>query len=173
MTSRRSIFPSAGLLTTSQPERLRFNEGLAQAQRGNLHNLVGHTHYHISPQALTNIKEVNSLLMGQFRQAYNSTAKIRIAYIRLEVVHHFLHPDPASNLTQWDIIDCNLEHMQRQSDLFRNAFARLVVQKDRELFGTQEFSAITRKAILLPTDDNVQTGNVPRRAGPYLQCRTL
>jgi hypothetical protein len=32
-----------------------------------------------------------------------------------------------------------------------------VVQKDRELFGTQEFSAIPRKAILLPTDDNVQT----------------
>jgi hypothetical protein len=37
------------------------------------------------------------------------------------------------------------------------SFARLVVQKDRELFGTQEFSAIPRKAILLPTDDNVQT----------------
>ncbi|PLW56986.1 hypothetical protein PCANC_02776 [Puccinia coronata f. sp. avenae] len=96
--------------------------------------------------------------LSAVQQAYNSTAKIRIAYIRLEVVHHFLHPDPASNLTQWDIIDCNLEHMQRQSDLFRNAFARLVVQKDRELFGTQEFSAIPRKAIILPTDDDVQTG---------------
>jgi hypothetical protein len=59
--------------------------------------------------------------LAAVQQAYNSTAKIRIAYIRLEVVHHFLHPDPASNLTQWDKIDRNLKHMQRQSDFFRNA----------------------------------------------------
>jgi hypothetical protein len=33
------------------------------------------------------------------------------------------------------------------------SFARLVFQKDREIFGEQEFSAIPREAIVLPSDD--------------------
>jgi hypothetical protein len=39
------------------------------------------------------------------RAAYPDSMKIRLAYIRLEVVFHFLNPDLTSNLTQWDIID--------------------------------------------------------------------
>ncbi|PLW30308.1 hypothetical protein PCANC_25461 [Puccinia coronata f. sp. avenae] len=144
---------------------------LLKHKRDNLQNLL-----------LTNIKEFNRCLidgpvpslmnlllkidcamrsqaklfpLAAIQQAYSYTAKIRIAYLCLEVFHHFLNPDPASSLTQWDIINCNLEHLQRQSDLFCNAFARLVVYKDRELFGDQEFIDIPQDAIILPTNDKV------------------
>ncbi|PLW36741.1 hypothetical protein PCANC_14597 [Puccinia coronata f. sp. avenae] len=94
--------------------------------------------------------------LAQVRTAYTATMKIRIAFIRLAVIHHYLNPDPASTLTQWDIIDHQLEHIRRQSEHFRNVHSRMVVEKDQELFtGVRELGDIPRDSICLPDNQDV------------------
>ncbi|KAA1071773.1 hypothetical protein PGT21_019029 [Puccinia graminis f. sp. tritici] len=93
---------------------------------------------------------------NQILGAYTSTMKVRLAYIRLEVVHHYLNPDPATNLSQWDIIDRRLEFLRRQSLNYKQAYARLIIKTDRELFGDFEFRDIPRDAIVLPSESQVQ-----------------
>ncbi|PLW28655.1 hypothetical protein PCASD_18573 [Puccinia coronata f. sp. avenae] len=103
------------------------------------------------------------------RASYPDSMKIRIAYLRLEVVFHFLHPDPTSNLTQWDIIDQNLEHLQNQSHNYKHAYARLIVQTNDAIFGQLDFAEIPKEEIRLPTEeeveDEISKGNLnPREA---------
>ncbi|KAA1068128.1 hypothetical protein PGTUg99_019558 [Puccinia graminis f. sp. tritici] len=145
---------------------------LVKHERGSLRNLL-----------LTNVKEFNcraiegpvpklgdlilviDRIMGsrdslspaqEIRDAYTATMKVRLAFIRLEVLHHYLNPDPATNLSQWDIIDRKLEFLRRQSLHYKQAYARLIIKIDRELFGPHEFADIPKEAISLPSDDQVQ-----------------
>ncbi|KAA1065384.1 hypothetical protein PGTUg99_013472 [Puccinia graminis f. sp. tritici] len=88
--------------------------------------------------------------------AYTSTMKVRLAFIRLEVVHHYLNPDPANTLSQWDIIDRRLEFLRRQSLNYKQAYARLVIKIDREVFGDFKIGEIPKDAIALPSATQVQ-----------------
>ncbi|EHS62487.1 uncharacterized protein PGTG_20610 [Puccinia graminis f. sp. tritici CRL 75-36-700-3] len=154
-----------------------------QSVLGLLRSLVKHERGSLRNLLLTNIKEFNhraidgpvpklgdlilviDRIMGsrdhlrpanQILGAYTSTMKVRLAYIRLEVVHHYLNPDPATNLSQWDIIDRRLEFLRRQSLNYKQAYARLIIKTDRELFGDFEFRDIPRDAIVLPSESQVQ-----------------
>ncbi|OAV89009.1 hypothetical protein PTTG_07166 [Puccinia triticina 1-1 BBBD Race 1] len=87
---------------------------------------------------------------------YTATMMVRLAFIRLQVVYHYLNPDPATNLSQWEIIDRQLEFLRRQSIHYKQAYARLVIQRDRDLFGDFHFQDMERDMIVLPTENEVQ-----------------
>ncbi|OAV96042.1 hypothetical protein PTTG_26447 [Puccinia triticina 1-1 BBBD Race 1] len=158
------------------------NHESSRSVLGLLRVLMKHERGALRTHVLTNVKEFNrhpidgvvpSLMdlvllidramgpKGQLRtieavnQSYTPTRKIRIAYIRLEVVHRQLNPNPNSNLTQWEVIDCRLEHLRRQSDQYRNAFARIIVRKDRELFGNRNISQINKDEVTLPSEEEI------------------
>ncbi|KAA1090801.1 hypothetical protein PGT21_014201 [Puccinia graminis f. sp. tritici] len=130
---------------------------LLKHERGSLRNIL-----------LANIKEFNrraidgpvpklaDLILLAILAAYTSTMKVRLAFIRLEVVHHYLNPDPANTLSQWDIIDRRLEFLRRQSLNYKQAYARLVIKIDREVFGDFKIGEIPKDAIALPSATQVQ-----------------
>ncbi|PLW44989.1 hypothetical protein PCASD_06937 [Puccinia coronata f. sp. avenae] len=90
------------------------------------------------------------------KAAYTATVKVRLAYIRLEVIHHHLNPNPANTLSQWEIIDRRLELLRRQSLNYKQAFSRLVVAANRTLFGNLEFANMQPGAIVPPSKSQIQ-----------------
>ena len=61
------------------------------------------------------LRPMSTILAG-----YTATMKIRIAFLRLEVIHHYLNPDPANPLSQWDIIDRKLEDLRKKSNHYKD-----------------------------------------------------
>ncbi|KAA1087636.1 hypothetical protein PGT21_034818 [Puccinia graminis f. sp. tritici] len=57
---------------------------------------------------------------------------------------------------KWDIIDRQLEFLQRQSLNYKQAYARLVIKIDREVFGDFKIGEIPKDAIALPSATQVQ-----------------
>ncbi|KAA1082177.1 hypothetical protein PGTUg99_025367 [Puccinia graminis f. sp. tritici] len=134
------------------PEGWPLNHLASQGVLAMMRTLLKHERGALRNLLLTNIKEFNRRLidgpvpslmqlvmiidraMGgrdemrmreAIRQAYNATTIIHLGYLRLEVVQHYLNPDPTSSLTQWDIIDRKLEHVRRQSDIYKNVLVIL------------------------------------------------
>ncbi|EFP93241.2 uncharacterized protein PGTG_19187 [Puccinia graminis f. sp. tritici CRL 75-36-700-3] len=111
--------------------------------------------------------------VDQILREYTPSMRIRLAYVRLEVIHHFLHPNRGSNLTQWELIDRQLEHVRSQSENYKNAYAQLIVNLDRQLFGDQLFQGIPVALIVLRTEAQVSeqmaiaAATPQRTGGPY------
>ncbi|PLW13764.1 hypothetical protein PCASD_21959 [Puccinia coronata f. sp. avenae] len=95
------------------------------------------------------------------KATYTATVKVRLAYIRLEVIHHHLNPNPANTLSQWEIIDRRLESLRRQSLNYKQAFSRLVVAANRTLFGNLEFANMQPGAIVPPSESQIQQEMFP------------
>ncbi|KAA1095507.1 hypothetical protein PGTUg99_034201 [Puccinia graminis f. sp. tritici] len=155
---------------------------LAKHERGALRNAFNRHPIHGPPPPLMDLILIVDRAMGgqsqlrsvdQILREYTPSMRIRLAYVRLEVIHHFLHPNRGSNLTQWELIDRQLEHVRSQSENYKNAYAQLIVNLDRQLFGDQLFQDIPVALIVLPTEAQVSeqmaiAGSTPRRTGgPY------
>ncbi|KAA1069443.1 hypothetical protein PGT21_024576 [Puccinia graminis f. sp. tritici] len=158
-------------------------QDLAKHERGALRNAEFNRHpIHGPPPPLMDLILIVNRAMGgqsqlrlvdQILREYTPSMRIRLAYVRLEVIHHFLHPNRGSNLTQWELINRQLEHVRSQSENYKNAYAQLIVNLDRQLFGDQLFQDIPVALIVLPTEVQVSeqmaiAGSTPRRTGgPY------
>ncbi|PLW28946.1 hypothetical protein PCASD_17622 [Puccinia coronata f. sp. avenae] len=83
--------------------------------------------------------------------------RVRIAMIRMITAHHFLHRPPGDNQSQWDVIDDQLERIRTWSDHTKQAFTRLLVRRDRQLFtGRALIEDIDINLVRLPTDEEVE-----------------
>ncbi|PLW21782.1 hypothetical protein PCANC_02900 [Puccinia coronata f. sp. avenae] len=87
--------------------------------------------------------------MDTILAGYTATMKIRIAFLRLEVIHHYLNPNLASPLAQWDIINQKLESLRHKSSHYNDVF-------DQALFGDVHFADMEEEAIVLPTEAAIQ-----------------
>ncbi|PLW51164.1 hypothetical protein PCASD_02441 [Puccinia coronata f. sp. avenae] len=90
------------------------------------------------------LRPMDTILAG-----YTATMKICIAFLRLEVIHHYLNPNPANPLAQWDIIDQKLVSIRHKSSHYKDAF-------DQALFGNFHFANMDEEAIFLPTKAKIQ-----------------
>ncbi|EFP74866.1 uncharacterized protein PGTG_01459 [Puccinia graminis f. sp. tritici CRL 75-36-700-3] len=68
-------------------------------------------------------------------QSYLASVRTRLAFLRLYIVVHLIHCDPKENISQWELIDQQLEFVKGQSDLYRIVYSRVVEAIDKELFG--------------------------------------
>ncbi|KAA1075493.1 hypothetical protein PGTUg99_015995 [Puccinia graminis f. sp. tritici] len=67
----------------------------------------------------------------------DESQRMRFAYLRLEAIRFYAGPSPKNKrISQWSIIDGQLEHLRRQEPIYQQAFFGLMIQKDNELFGT-------------------------------------
>ncbi|KAH9450916.1 hypothetical protein MJO28_009612 [Puccinia striiformis f. sp. tritici] len=67
----------------------------------------------------------------------DETQRMRFAYLRLEAIRFYAGPSPKNKrISQWSIIDGQLEHLRRQEPIYQQAFFGLILEKDCELFGT-------------------------------------
>ncbi|KAA1077874.1 hypothetical protein PGT21_022604 [Puccinia graminis f. sp. tritici] len=73
---------------------------------------------------------------------------------------------PANNITQWDLVDRQLEHIRRQSDNYKHAYARVVIRKDQEYFGTRELHEIDPNSVTLPSDEEIAEEMARAEGGP-------
>ncbi|EFP85671.2 uncharacterized protein PGTG_11000 [Puccinia graminis f. sp. tritici CRL 75-36-700-3] len=100
--------------------------------------------------------------VGAICQAYNSTTKIRIAFLRLAMAENLVSPQPLNSMTIWEIIDSRLEHVSRQRIAYQRTFSEMVLIKDRELFGSLPFKDIPPETVRLPTDEDVESSPLIR-----------
>ncbi|EFP75750.1 uncharacterized protein PGTG_01081 [Puccinia graminis f. sp. tritici CRL 75-36-700-3] len=90
-------------------------------------------------------------------RSYPSTTRTRLAFLRLYIVDHLIHRDPADNTSHWELVDQQLEYVRGQSKLYRIAYGRVVKAIDWELFGQKrKFEEIPHNDIRVPTEDDVQ-----------------
>ncbi|KAA1137947.1 hypothetical protein PGTUg99_013048 [Puccinia graminis f. sp. tritici] len=90
-------------------------------------------------------------------RSYPASVRTRLAFLRLYIVVHLIHRDPKENISQWELIDQQLEFVKGQSDLYRIAYSRVVEAIDKELFGHgMKFEDMDHKDIRVPTDKDVQ-----------------
>ncbi|WAQ89725.1 hypothetical protein PtA15_11A416 [Puccinia triticina] len=67
----------------------------------------------------------------------DESQRMRFAYLRLEAIRFYAGPSPKNKrISQWSIIDNQLEFLRRQEPIYQQAFFGLMVEKDSELFGS-------------------------------------
>ncbi|KAA1064200.1 hypothetical protein PGTUg99_008269 [Puccinia graminis f. sp. tritici] len=131
---------------------MRFMRVLLKHERGQLRNLID--------RAMASRGRPRPV--GAIRQAYNSTTKIRIAFLRLAMAENLVSPQPLNSMTIWEIIDSRLEHVSRQRIAYQRTFSEMVLIKDRELFGSLPFKDIPPETVRLPTDEDVESSPLIR-----------
>ncbi|KAA1098430.1 hypothetical protein PGT21_035172 [Puccinia graminis f. sp. tritici] len=151
---------------------MRFMRVLLKHERGQLRNLAyGRRSIEGSVPPLMDLIVIIDRAMasrgrprpvGAIRQAYNSTTKIRIAFLRLAMAENLVSPQPLNSMTIWEIIDSRLEHVSRQRIAYQRTFSEMVLIKDRELFGSLPFKDIPPETVRLPTDEDVESSPLIR-----------
>jgi len=67
----------------------------------------------------------------------DESQRMRFAYLRLEAIRFYAGPSPKNKrISQWSIIDGQLEHLRRQDPIYQQAFFAIILQRDKELFGS-------------------------------------
>ncbi|KAA1138942.1 hypothetical protein PGTUg99_030507 [Puccinia graminis f. sp. tritici] len=95
---------------------------------------------------------------AEILQSYDTSMTTRLRFLRLYTVVHHVHRDPTENISQWELIDQQLEHVRSQSELYCIAYGRVVRAIDKELFGQKKkFDVILEhEHIRLPTEEDVE-----------------
>ncbi|KAA1095563.1 hypothetical protein PGT21_000554 [Puccinia graminis f. sp. tritici] len=95
---------------------------------------------------------------AEILRSYDTSMTTRLGFLRLYTVVHHVHRDPTENISQWELIDQQLEHVRSQSKLYRIAYGRVVRAIDKELFGQKKkFDVILEhEHIRLPTEEDVE-----------------
>ncbi|EFP90032.1 uncharacterized protein PGTG_15880 [Puccinia graminis f. sp. tritici CRL 75-36-700-3] len=133
-----------------------------------LHNIKEHNHRPIDGAVpdLDGLVLIIDTFMAARKQArtvadilrsYPASVRTRLAFLRLYVVVHLIHRDPKENISQWELIDQQLEYVKGQSELYRIAYGRVVEAIDKELFGHGvKFEDMDHEDIRVPTDEDVE-----------------
>ncbi|KAA1121660.1 hypothetical protein PGTUg99_013536 [Puccinia graminis f. sp. tritici] len=102
----------------------------------------------------------------------NWLMRIRMAFIRLVLVHYYTHS--LSKSTQWGVIDERLAILRKSTAEFQNMHASLVLAKDKELFSHgKEFRQMEKESFTFPSVDDVHAAlarkesNVERQASQH------
>ncbi|EFP84414.2 uncharacterized protein PGTG_10134 [Puccinia graminis f. sp. tritici CRL 75-36-700-3] len=95
--------------------------------------------------------------VDEIQRSYPDNVKTRLAFLRLYTVVHLIHRDPTQNISQWEMIDQQIEYVKKQSDLYRIAYGRVVRAIDHELFGQKKnFDCINHEEIRVPSEEDVE-----------------
>ena len=88
---------------------------------------------------------------AELREELNTGVMVRIAMLRLLTIHHLIHQAPGDTRSQWDLIDDQLEAIREKSEVQLQAYAILILRRDRQLFpGDVVFADVPAELILVP-----------------------
>jgi len=89
--------------------------------------------------------------------------RIRMAYLRLVLVHYYTHPETKGS--QWAAIDERLALLRKSSPEFESMHANLVLAQDKELFSSRkDFKTIPVESFTIPSVSEVEAAISRKRS---------
>ncbi|KAA1117470.1 hypothetical protein PGT21_008409 [Puccinia graminis f. sp. tritici] len=80
--------------------------------------------------------------VDEIQQSYPDSVKTNLAFLRLYTVVHLIHRDPTQNISQWELIDQQIEYVKNQN---------------HKLFGQKKnFDCIEHEDIRVPSEEDVE-----------------
>ncbi|PLW36405.1 hypothetical protein PCASD_13699 [Puccinia coronata f. sp. avenae] len=93
----------------------------------------------------------------EVEQLMTPALKLQVNLMQMITAHHFLNRLPGDSASQWELIDDQLNQIRTWTGHKKQAFATLLVRRDRELFtGRAMIEDIKPQMVRLPTNEEVE-----------------